>query len=120
MSAGALAGRAEVSVRGEQGRVSEALGVSRRAEHAAKEGHGVVGGGALGEGTEEGVVHEGGGVGGVEEEEEGVGEIAGGGGGAEVEEAAGRDWVVGEAGFDDEGVELVELCHGIAFGFEEG
>lgn len=71
----------------------------------------------MGKGSDESVVHECGGVGGVGEEEDGVVEIAGGGGCTEIEEATGGDGVAGEAGFDELGVELEEGFHGGALGF---
>lgn len=53
------------------------------------------------------------------EEAESVGEVAGGGGGGKGEEAAGGDEVSREAGANEEGVELTEVHHGGAFGFQK-
>lgn len=94
----------------------------RQAErfHLDVEVDGVGWGGGLGEGADEGVPHEGVGVGGAGEDGDGVVEGAGGGESGEGDEAAGCVVVVGTAGDDHLGVDLEELLHGGAAVGEEG
>lgn len=110
-------GRAQMGAGHEEGRKGEILWAGGGVEHAKEDGESKLGGGAAGEGSDEGIVHEGVGVGCVGEDGGGVVEVGGGG---EGEEAGGGDGVVCEAAAEEVGVEEVEVAHGAALCVEEG
>ncbi|GER53120.1 proline-tRNA ligase [Striga asiatica] len=83
-------------------------------EHEGEGGDGVPGRVRVGEAADDGVVHEGVGVGDAAEEEAGVVEAAGEVDGAVEEQFSGDEWVCFEAGFGGSGLELVEGFQGSA------